>query len=418
MRIAMISEVPTFNPILPNGVSSFIETVSRHLVTLGHEVHVFEQQQFFGQQKEVKVQENITIHRLFSLPISHYQNFRVAFPLKSIFFKDKIKFDVIHAHGPILGIVGTIMGKRMNCPKVVTYHTPGDQYKNYIPSVFGPVKSGAFVDWYERIVYCSYDMILTPAEQWKRNLMKRGFKKDRIFVLPNCVDLNTQQKNITEEKVQQIRDFYKLNGKQVVLYVGRMSPEKNIPDIINLAPKVVKEAPDTHFLLVGKGPYLNEYRKLARKVAPKDVTFTGYVPDEDLANILNLSRLGIIMVDGAQVFDITLLNYWANRVAAVCRLAGGMGDVIRDGDNGILFKSKAEAMDHIVHVLNNDKLCNKLADRGYETVKTKYSVEAVTEQLLNYYELAARKLHYNDSGMLKYFMQYLLPRVGKRRPRI
>ena len=81
MRIGMFSEVPCFNPILPNGVSSFIEAVSKELVKRGHEIHIFEQQQYLGQKKEIQLTKNITIHRIFSLGISHYQGFRVPFPI-------------------------------------------------------------------------------------------------------------------------------------------------------------------------------------------------------------------------------------------------------------------------------------------------------------------------------------------------
>lgn len=403
----MVSEVPTFNPILPNGVSSFIEAVSKQLVRLGHEIHVFEQQQFFGQKREIKVQDNITIHRLFSLPISKYQNFRVAFPLKTIFFGTKQKFDIIHAHGPIIGIAATVMGKKMNCAKLVTYHTPAEEYRNYIPSIWVPFKSQLFIEWLEKAVYCSFDVILTPVEAWRRKLIQRGFKKERIFVLPNCVDLKANHKRISEERIQKLREKYNVEGKKIVLYVGRMSPEKRIPDIINIAPRIVKEEPDAHFLLVGKGPYLNTYRKMARKIAPNDITFTGYVSDEDLSNLLHLSRLGVIFVAGAQVFDITLLNYWSNNIAVCARLAGGMGDVITHGHDGMLFKNSSEAFNQILTLLQDDQLCDKLAKEGYKTVETKYSVEAVTRQLLHYYNLAATQFNYDDHSTMRYLLNSL-----------
>ena len=65
MRIAMFSEVPTFNPALPNGISSFIEAVSQELVKLGHEVHIFEPSLYIGQKKEIRMKENLIKHNLF-----------------------------------------------------------------------------------------------------------------------------------------------------------------------------------------------------------------------------------------------------------------------------------------------------------------------------------------------------------------
>jgi glycosyltransferase involved in cell wall biosynthesis len=403
----MFSEVPTFNPILPNGVSAFIEAVSRQLVELGHEVHVFEQQQFLGQEKTVEVQEDITIHRVFSLPLSHYQDFRVPFAFGSIFKGVKLKFDVIHAHGPILGVFATVLAKKQNCIKVVHYHTPGEHYRKYIPRVFAPFRTNFFIEWFEGLVYNSFDLILAPAHEIRRRLIQRGFKEDRLFVLPNCVDLKATHNRIRKNRVQYLQNYYKLSGKKVVLFVGRMSPEKKIPDIINLVPRVVKEEPDTHFLFVGKGPYLNAYKKLALQVAPHDITFTGYVNDSDLANLMQFCCLGLIFADKAQVFDITLLELWSNRLAVCARRAGGMGDVITHAENAMLFTKQSEALDQILTLLQDDKKRLALGKKGFETAQKKYSVEAVTKQLLGYYAFTARELHFSDKGTLSYLLHWM-----------
>ncbi len=408
MRIGIFSEVPTFNRCLPNGVSAFIETVSKELALhLGHEVHIFEQTQYFGQKKEQEIADNLIIHRVFSLPLSKYQDLRIPLAFKSIFLGLKLKFDIIHAHGPMNGILATILGKTQNCTKLITYHTPGEQYVDYIPKIMIPFGGSYFIQWAEKIVYNSFDLILTPAEKWRQNLISRGYKANRIFVLPNCVNMMENQKRINDQRIQTLRAQYKLNGKKVVLYVGRMSPEKRIPDIIKLVPKIIKEEPETHFLMVGKGPYLDEYRNLAQKIAPNNITFTGFVSDEDLSNIMHISKLGILFADGAQVFDITLLNYWSNRLPACARKAGGMSDVINHNMNGILFQSNSEAYSYIVSLLQDDKLAKKLGHAGFETVKSKYSVEAVTQQLLSYYALAARKFHVNDENMLSFIYRYM-----------
>ncbi|NVM30188.1 MAG: glycosyltransferase [Candidatus Helarchaeota archaeon] len=413
MRIAMFSEVPTFNPVFPNGVASFIEAVSKQLVKLGHEVHVYEPCQHLKQKKIVKIHDKITKHHLFSLSGGKYKNFRVPMPFGLIFKRMKEeKFDTIHAHGPMNGVAATLLAKKQNCPKLITYHTPGEHYRHYAPR-FLPVRYKFFTDLAERLIYNSFDMMLTPAEAIRKDLIRKGYKEERLFVLPNCVNLHENHKRITEERMQQLRDEYTLNGKKIVLYVGRMSPEKRIPDIINLAPQIVKEEPDTHFLMVGKGPYLNKYRTLAHKVAPNDMTFTGYVTDEDLSNLLRMSSLGVIFVDGAQVFDITLLNYWANRLPVCARRAGGMGDVISHADNGMLFREPSEAFDQMLSLLQDEKLCRKMGSKGYETVKRKYSVEVVTDLMLRYYDMAARKFHRKDNGVLSHFKKFIFKRKKK-----
>lgn len=412
MKIAMFAELPTFTPALPNGISSFIQDVSRQLVRLGHKVHIFEPCLYLGQPKQVKIQPNLIKHHVFSIGVGKYKGFKTSLPFGTIFRKMEEKFDVIHAHGPIIGVAASALGKKMNCVKLITYHTPGEHYSHYAPP-FLPMRYKTIVDLLEKIVYNSFDLMLTPCEAVRTDLVRRGFDAHKLFVLPNCVDLHANHKRITDERMQAIRNQYGLNGKKIVLFLGRMSPEKRVHDIIKLVPKITREEPDTHFLMVGKGPYLEYYRALGQRIAPTDITFTGYVPNEELSNILRMSSLGLIFVDGAQVFDITLLNYWSNHLAVCARRAGGMGDVINHYENGVLFNKPTEAYSHIVSLLQDEALRQKLATKGYETVESKYSVERVTNQMLGYYKLAAEKFHQGGKSILTHFLKYFVRKAPK-----
>ncbi len=406
----MFSEVPTFNPTLPNGVSSFIEAVSKQLARIGHEVHVYEGKTYFGQKKEQKIGENITIHRSFSLPLSHYQGLRIPIPVGSVFKGLKEELDIIHAHGPINGIGASAIAKvqRNVIAKVITFHTPGHMYTSYIPSFFAPVRSGYFIDSYEKLIYNSFDLILTPAETIRKNLIRRNFEAQKIFVLPNCVNLTENHNRLNEERMHQLRNQLGIDGKKVITYVGRMSPEKRIPDIINMVPRIVQEEPDTHFLIVGKGPYLENYRTMAQKVDPAHITFTGYVSNYDLANLLHLSNIGVLFVNGAQIFDITLLNYWSNALPVCVRRAGGMGDVISHRDNGLLFDTYKEAFNQILTLLQDEKLSKQLGKRGFETVKNKYTVEKITKTMLDYYKIAADQFHTPKNNYLSLILKSLI----------
>ncbi|MHA1267154.1 MAG: glycosyltransferase [Candidatus Helarchaeota archaeon] len=406
MRIAVFSEMPTFNPALPNGISSFIEATSRRLAKLGHEIHIFEPNLYCGQKSIIKVQENIIKHHVFSFGVGPYQGFRMSLPIGTIFKKLNLKFHIIHAHGPILGIAASALGKKENTVKIVHYHTPGQEYTQYIPR-FLPIRYKSIVDIVEKIVYNSFDLMVTPAQKVKRDLIRRGFDENKLFVLPNCIDLEENNKWIDEVRIQTLRERFQLDGKKIVLFVGRMSPEKRIPDILKLIPGIIKEEPDTHFLMVGKGPYLEQYKALGKRIAPYDVTFTGYVSNEDLPNILKMGDVGLIAVDSAQVFDITLLDYWSNQLAVCARQAGGMAEVISHYKNGMLFTKLEEAHNYILTLLQDEKLCKKLGNKGYETLKRKYCVERITDDMLKLYKLAAEKYHIRGRSILTHFLKFL-----------
>jgi glycosyltransferase involved in cell wall biosynthesis len=310
-----------------------------------------------------------------------------------------------------MGVPASAIGKKYNITKLITYHTPGEHYTNYVPR-FLPIRYKTVVDLLEKIVYNSFNVMLTPCAAVRRDLVKRGFSAHKLFVLPNCVDVEMNHRWISEERIQSLRDRFELNGKKIITYVGRMSPEKHIPEILQLIPGIIKEEPNTHFLMVGKGPYLEQYRTLGRKLAPKDVTFTGYVSNADLSNLLQMSNMGVIFVGGAQVFDITLLNYWTNNLAVCARQAGGMVDVIDHEENGMLFNQTSQAYDQILAVLQDERLCRRLAQKGYETVKKQYNVDVVTRKMLKYYKLAADRFHVRGDGIVKHMLKFFRRKRG------
>jgi glycosyltransferase involved in cell wall biosynthesis len=122
---------------------------------------------------------------------------------------------------------------------------------------------------------------------------------------------------------------------------------------------------------------------------------------------MQMSNLGLIFVDGAQVFDITLLNYWSNSLPVCARRAGGMGDIVTHYENGLLFDKNTEAGSYILNLLQDEHLSKKIGEKGYQTVKTKYSVEAVTKQLLYLYGLASHEYHIKGDDFFTHMWRYL-----------
>mgnify|MGYP000669203561 CR=1 FL=1 len=78
-----------------------------------------------------------------------------------------------------------------------------------------------------------------------------------------------------------IRRRYGLNGKKVVLYVGRISPHKGIHLLIEAFKLAQKSIPNMKLLIVGKHTFPS-YSKKLKKISNKDIIFTGMVKDEDL----------------------------------------------------------------------------------------------------------------------------------------
>src|SRR5205823_4173321 len=76
---------------------------------------------------------------------------------------------------------------------------------------------------------------------------------ERVFILPNCVDLNHFR---PQPRDAALVDKYKLKSSKVILTVGRLAVDeryKGFDEVIDIMPKLVKWFPSLKYLIVGDG---------------------------------------------------------------------------------------------------------------------------------------------------------------------
>jgi 1,2-diacylglycerol 3-alpha-glucosyltransferase len=392
MKIGIFSECVVYNPPFPSGVARFFREITTELARRGHEITLFEPASHPNLPKIAEIKENITIHRVFSIPLGKYLNFPVSLPLKEIFTDIPYKFDVVHANSAGMGVFAGITSYRQRIPRVISYHTPLIHYTNYAPLPFFFVRNKRLVNYLERLVYNSFNLTIVPTEGVKSDLQRRGFSGPFGF-FPTCLDLQ----NLPTPSAQELKAFqerYNLLNKKVILFVGRMSPEKGVNQILKLVSPIVQAVPEAHFLMVGTGPYLEAYRQMALDLnLTKEITFTGYLSDYDLFTAISLAHMGLIFVNEAQIFDMTILEYWNYGLPLIIRKAMGIEEVVQDKYNGLLFSNLEEAKTRILSLLESDDLRQQIRANCNKTVNQHYHIRKTIVQLENLYKKSAEISH-------------------------
>jgi glycosyltransferase involved in cell wall biosynthesis len=97
-------------------------------------------------------------------------------------------------------------------------------------------------------------------------------------VIYNKIDKKKFNKKINPTKIIK---KYGLKNKKVLLYVGRIAPHKGIHLLLKSFNIIKKQVPNAKLLIVGK-PTFNNYFRTLKRLANRDVIFTGFVPDKDL----------------------------------------------------------------------------------------------------------------------------------------
>jgi len=208
-----------------------------------------------------------------------------------------------------------------------------------------------------------------------------NFFTDKIFVNSQCVKkLVMQQEGLKDKKVLNIYNsiekgkFYKSSNEQnvikkqmgkqlgiqesdmIVLMLAKFKKSKGHEFLLEAAKKVCQDQDlaNVKFLLVGKGPLQHSIRQKAKELGINDkVIFAGetYTP----AHMIAMSDV-CVLSSIREGFSNALMEYMAAAKAVVVTDVGGNGELIRNGENGVLVRKKdREALSEAIKGLLKDK---------------------------------------------------------------
>jgi glycosyltransferase involved in cell wall biosynthesis len=268
VKICLITE--TFPPEI-NGVSMTLNRLVKGLSKKGHQVHVIRPRQFKNDGHEKP--EDYSEHLVLGIPIPGYNILKLGFAGFNQLRKQWKAFepDVIHiaTEGP-LGVEALYSARKNRIPVVSSFHTNFHSYgKHYrLGWLTGFGLAGL------RYFHNKTLLTLVPSEDLRKDLKAQGFKNLKIMSRGVDTVLFSPQKRDYE-----LRKSWGVTGDQpVMIYVGRLAGEKNIPLVMKAYEEVLRISPDMKFVLVGDGP-----ERAAIEKAHPELIFAGMQRGEDLA---------------------------------------------------------------------------------------------------------------------------------------
>jgi len=304
------------------------------------------------------------------------------------------KYDLIHANTGLAGFA--IAKSTRNGPKLVyTCHNPEWTSER--------------VHWGEKVIRKieSYNMRRSNAVIALNDTMKRALNEkahvplQRLFLIPNGVDTNffrpALQSDIIDRK-------YGLEGKRVILYVGKVSHIKRAQVLLKSYKILLESYRYRNLKLLIVGPLSDQFTKqsinwYARQVMrwacnnlPSDsYAFTGAVSKEELRMIYSRAYV-LVLPSFAEAFGMVLLEAMASACPVIGSASGGIVDVISNGVNGYLFGT-GDALDlasKIDMLLSNESLRKSLGLNSRRIATEVYDWRVIAKKLMALYE---RLLH-------------------------
>jgi len=137
--------------------------------------------------------------------------------------------------------------------------------------------------WLEKITFRSSDVVMSTNNSYREIAMTRGgICQDDVFVVRNGPSPNTF-------KAVSPNPALKYGKRYLVGYVGVMNSQEGLDILLDVALRIkTLGRRDVHFTCVGRGPELASLRKMTQDKQLDDmVTFTGFVPDAEMVEILS-----------------------------------------------------------------------------------------------------------------------------------
>ncbi len=265
MRILIITA--TYPPTI-NGVSVSANNLYVELKKRGHEVLVMA-------PKNGTLKDKKDIYRYPSSKNPLYPQYPIPLLIYNDMIFDKIKAfkpNIIHVHHPgHIGYFAKIISERLSIPLIFTYHTRyGDYAKKYFRFLTKDLKKILIESPISGL--CNYSTcVLVPSKSMVSTVKKLGVNSEIQYIptIPNDLDHNLPSKN----KCRKIISLSK--SKNILLYVGRLSNEKEVNILIDSMKYLNKRF---RLIICGDGPSKNDLINLTNKLGlEKSVSFVGNI---------------------------------------------------------------------------------------------------------------------------------------------
>ncbi len=225
--------------------------------------------------------------------------------------------------------------------------------------------------WLERLTSPLVDSFVCVSDDVARFLKAAGFPPGKLTVIANGVDPEL----VGAYSPVDWRQFALPSDARVVLFVGRLDPQKAVPELLANAPRWLAHSPQVHLVLVGDGPLRKHLEQQASKLDRSgQVRFLGW--QSEVIPFLLASQMLVLPSRWEGMPNVVLeamaaaRPVVATRVEGVCELLGPLAD-----QQTVTPENWQDFGDKILAFLSHPSLAQQVAQANRERVIQHFHVE-------------------------------------------
>ncbi len=200
-----------------------------------------------------------------------------------------------------------------------------------------------YADWLQRWLYYQFlhiveksilprlDALLANSRYTAETILRNyPVSPAKMFVCYKSVNIEYWQENAAVFRVPHDPE------QPQILFTGTNMQRKGLPSLIRAAPEIIREIPRTRFVVVGEDRMIPQFKQLCHKLGVQNnFSFLGWQPQSDLQRIYAQSDL-FVMPSLTEALGVTFLEALAAGCVPIGSSTGGIPEIIRDGENGLL----------------------------------------------------------------------------------
>ncbi len=292
-------------------------------------------------------------------------------------------FDLIHAHDWLVAFAAASLKRLHKTPLIATIHaTERGRGRGFLGGEMSQAINGT--EWW--LTYEAWRVI--TCSRYMSDEVKAYFNlpADKLDVVPNGVDAAPfdalEGVDLTDFRAQWARP-----DERIVFNVGRVVEEKGAHLIVEAAPRVLAEFPQTKFIIAGTGSMVEPLKRRAVELGVADkVHIAGFVPDPDRNRLFKVADAAVFP-SLYEPFGIVALESMAAKCPVIVSEVGGLKEVVRHDVTGVtIYPGDIESLAWGVrYTLRDPARARGRAARAYRVVRREYNWDRLAARTIEIY---------------------------------
>lgn len=289
-----------------------------------------------------------------------------------------------------IGVVMTIHDYKLLCP-ALRYYNDGQVCEKCHPLHYASCISGRcvhgsraasalcalemFVHDATKAYTGRIDRFIAPSRFVAGKLLERGLPSEQVAVIPNFVD---------PERWTPGKD----GDGDYVLFSGRLSHEKGVETLV----RAMAGLPKIPLKIVGSGMLETSARELARELGATNIEFTGFKSEKEVRRLVRESRFICTPSEWYENAPMSVLEAFACGKPAVASRIGGIPEMVREGETGLLAKAGdvTDLRDVISRFWEQPELVREMGGNARTLAETDYSPATHYDKIISTYKQVKR----------------------------